>query len=279
MTALGVDMVEKLKQKKSKPRLAIARHIKITKLSAARREVRKPNVTDKNHFILNASIIQDKLDSALGEAIELYKNSANRLGIEVDVDKCKSSRRDLDNLATIKRSYDAPENRQLIGAYVSAREALHDLNKRVEKAKIFDGDMTLVDISHLLDSFRLLGIASYCIFDEYLREDFEEIEKRGVKQGFKAHLIAAEYLPKENVLRAPSYTDIASRNSWIKSMHPIVGSREIIRLWDKENPGHQININTIKNALRVPAKVKKGGIAKDIQSERMNAVIRMGKSS
>lgn len=270
-------MVEKLKQKKSKPKLTNAICSNVINDIAVNEGAGRPNLPDKNHFVLNASIIQDKLDSALEEAIELYKNSANRLEIDVDVDKCKSSRVDFDNSAVLKRAYDTPQNRQLIGAYVSAREAVHDLNIRVEKAKILDGSMTKVDIFHLLDSFRLLGVASYCIFDEYLREDFEEIEKRGVEEGFKAHLIAAEYLPKEDVHKAPIYTDITSRNSWIKSMHPTTNGEEIIRLWNKSNPEYLINTNTIKNALRGSVKVKKGGPAQDIQFETMSTVVRMGK--
>lgn len=143
-------------------------------------------MVDKNHFVLNASIIQDKLDSALEEAIELYKNSANRLEIEVDVDKCKSSLRDLENWAILNKAYDTPENRQLIGAYVSARQAVHDLSNRVEKAKILDGSMTKADIFHLLDSFRLLGVASYCIFDEHLQEDFAEAKGANLRSARKA---------------------------------------------------------------------------------------------
>ncbi len=263
-------MVTMPKKKKSKS--SVGGHADSKKLSVSKK-------TNKNKFVLNASIIQDKLDGALVEAIELYKNSADRLGIEVDIDKCKSSRRDLDNRGILKKAYDVPENRQLIGAYVSAREALHSLNGRVEKAKILGGDMTQADVFHLLDSFRSLGVASYCIFDELLRGDFAEVEKRGVKKGFKAHLIAAEYLPKEEVYKAPGYTDIASRNSWIKSMDTIVGGEEIIRLWNKRNPAYPISANTIKNALRASVKVKKGSLTQDIQSEQMNTVIRMGKRS
>lgn len=137
--------------------------------------MRKPSQpSNKNSVALNASLIRGKLDDALTEAIKLYESSAERLGVSIDVEGCKSSLRDSDNLAALKKAYESPEKRQLLGAYVSAREALHSLHCRVEKAKILDGDMNQVDISHLLDSFRLLGVASYCIFDKHLQEDFAE---------------------------------------------------------------------------------------------------------
>lgn len=269
-------MVEKLKQKKSKPKLAIARHIKTIKRGAARQGVSKPNVVDKNHFVLNASIIQDRLDDALEEAIELYKASANRLGIEVDVDKCKSSRRDLDNFATLKTAYHTPENRQLIGAYISAREALHNLSNRVEKAKIFDGDMTQVDIYHLLDSFRLLGIASYCIFDEHLRKDFEVIEKIGIEKGFNAQKIAEEFLPKAKINLAPAYTNVAARNEWIRLAIVSLDAAEVIRLWNQKNPDYIISRQTIKNATKSVLASRKNNSAQPIQSKAINRMIHVG---
>jgi hypothetical protein len=179
-------VVEKLKHKKSKSKLAIARHSKAINEGVANEGAKVPKAVNKNDVVLNVSIIRDKLDSALEEAVELYTNSANRLEIEVDVDKCKSSRSDLNNWAILKKAYDKPKNRQLIGAYVSAREALHDLSNRVEKAKTLGGSMTQVDILHLLDSFRLLGVASYCILDEHLQKDFAEVGGENLKKARKA---------------------------------------------------------------------------------------------
>lgn len=270
-------MVEKLKQKRSESKLAIARHTKAVNQGAVTKEVKKPKTVNKNDVVLNVSIIQDRLDSALEEAIELYKTSANRLGIDVDVDKCKSSRRDLDNFATLKTAYDTPENRQLIGAYISAREALHDLSNRVEKAKIFDGDMTQVDIYHLLYSFRLLGMASYCIFDEYLREDFEGIEKIGIEKGFDAHEIAAKFLPKAEVNLAPSYTNIAARNEWIRLAIVSLGAAEVIRLWNQKNPDYMISRQTIKNATKSVSASRKNNSAQPIQSKVISRMIHMGR--
>lgn len=140
-----------------------------------------PGTSNGKNLFLNMSLIQDMLDDALAEAIKLYKSAAKRLGVKIDVEGCKSNLRDSDNLTVLKKAYESPENRQLLGAYVSARQALHSLHCRVEKAKILGGDMTQVDISHLLDSFRLLGVASYCIFDEHLQEDFADVRNADLK--------------------------------------------------------------------------------------------------
>ncbi|HBK44166.1 MULTISPECIES: hypothetical protein [unclassified Polynucleobacter] len=228
---------------------------------------------------LNTSLIQDKLDGALSEAIELYKNSADRLGVEVDVDKCKSSLRDSDNWVILKKAYDSPEKRQLLGAYVSAREALHSLSRRVEKAKILGGDMNQADVSHLLDSFRLLGVASYCIFDEHLQGDFSEIEKRGIEKGFDARKIAEEFLPKVDGYSAPPYSDIATRNGWIRVMIAIVSNDEIIRIWNQKNPDYPITKNTIQNAIRGTEKIKKNSPAQSIQSKMIGRMVHMGGKS
>ena len=236
--------------------------------------MRKPSLpSNENSAALNTSLIQDKLDDALTEAIKLYESSADRLGVRVDVEGCKLSLRDSDNLAVLKKAYESPEKRQLLGAYVSARQALHSLHSRVEKAKILDGDMTQVDISHLLDSFRLLGVASYCIFDEHLQEDFSEIEKRGVEKGFNAHKIAAEFLPKVDSYSAPPYSDIAARNGWIRVMITIVSNDEIIRIWNQKNPDYLINKDTIQNAIRGTEKLKKNSPPQSIQSVMTNRMI------
>ncbi len=144
-----------------------------------------PGASNGNNPSLNTSLIQGKLDDALAEAINLYMSAAKRLRVKIDVEGCKSNLRDSDNWAALKKAYESPEERQLLGAYVSAREALHSLSRRVEKAKILDGDMNQTDISHLLDSFRLLGVASYCIFDEYLQEDFAEARGASLKDARK----------------------------------------------------------------------------------------------
>ncbi len=243
------------------------------------REENLPGTINGNNPSLNTSLIRDKLDDALAEAINLYKSAAKRLGVKIDVEGCKSSLRDSDNLAALKKAYESPEKRQLLGAYVSARQALHSLHCRVERAKILGGDMTQVDISHLLDSFRLLGVASYCIFDEHLQEDFSEIEKRGVEKGFNAHKIAAEFLPKIDVYSAPPYTDIATRNGWIRVMIASVSNDEIIRIWNQKNPDYPISKNTIQNAIRGAEKLKKNSPAQSIQSMMIGRMIHIGGKS
>lgn len=175
-------MATMLKKKKTKSNSPNASNVKSIRGRATSKKLSLLNKANKNEFILNASLIQDRLDEALAEAIKLYKSSANRLGVKVDIRECKSNPGDSKNWMILKKVYESPEKRQLLGAYLSARDALHTLNCRIEKAKILGGDMTQADVFQLLDSFRSLGVASYCIFDGYLQEDFSEAKSEGIRK-------------------------------------------------------------------------------------------------
>lgn len=150
-------------------------------------------------FVLDAAIVREKLNQAIDEAKSLYKDSSDRLGLGIDVEKFMPSMRDsVEVKERLMEVYKDPTKRQLVGAYISSKEALSSLCWKATKLRIFDS-MTQLDLFELLDAFKDLGVARYCIFDKHLQEDMQEIkevgelvgEERGKKQGVRDNLEVA----------------------------------------------------------------------------------------
>lgn len=139
------------------------------------KQLNNPLRSKTNHFVLDASVIQQKLGDAISEAKAINAYATKMLNLKLSEAELNSAAKLAnENKDKLKQAFIDPLNRRMVDAFYSSREALSTLLTVDWGCNLFQGDMRKVDLFLLIDSFRDLGVAKYCANDVFAREDFAD---------------------------------------------------------------------------------------------------------
>lgn len=153
-------------------------------------------------FVLNASVIQQKLDDAISEAKAINAQAAKLLNLKLSEREIKPYVGISDeNKDKLRAAFDDPLNRRMVDAFEASKIAYSSLLTTKRMVDLLNGDMRQADLFRLIDSFRDLGVAKYCVYDVFAREDFAEyaatMDRDRTKGATKERLRKAELLKEK----------------------------------------------------------------------------------